>query len=331
MFGSIILEVAIGIVFIYLFLSLISSVITELISSIFQLRSTNLATGIRRLVADTKVGGITDAIYNHPLIAGLSLDGRKPSYIPSHKFAQVFIDIINSETSQTAFKSVGQMRVALTAKLELLKSKPNNDGILNIEVVSNILLFLNEAGDDLGKVQKAIEDWFDGVMERASGWYKRKTQWIILVLSLMLAVLFNVDTIHLAKSLYRDSNLRSGLVAAAEAIAKQPQLNAPLTAKSQPQDVSATGKQTESINDNGVDAMITQINDNLAKLEIPIGWNRDANRKTKLVIEKDDKSWIFTIFGWVLTAIAVSLGAPFWFDTLSKFINIRAAGSKPEK
>jgi hypothetical protein len=33
--------------------------------------------------------------------------------------------------------------------------------------------------------------------------------------------------------------------------------------------------------------------------------------------------------GWLLTAVAVSLGAPFWFDLLSRLVNIRGAGNKP--
>ncbi|HLE37777.1 MAG TPA: hypothetical protein VI699_11610 [Candidatus Acidoferrales bacterium] len=47
-------------------------------------------------------------------------------------------------------------------------------------------------------------------------------------------------------------------------------------------------------------------------------------------------SWIWGLLsehllGWLLTAIAVSLGAPFWFDMLKKIVNLRAAGKEPEK
>lgn len=37
-----------------------------------------------------------------------------------------------------------------------------------------------------------------------------------------------------------------------------------------------------------------------------------------------------SIIGFLLTAIAISLGAPFWFDLLSKIINLRNSGSKPD-
>ena len=32
------------------------------------------------------------------------------------------------------------------------------------------------------------------------------------------------------------------------------------------------------------------------------------------------------LFGWLFTAAAVSLGAPFWFDLLSRVAKLRGAG-----
>jgi hypothetical protein len=36
------------------------------------------------------------------------------------------------------------------------------------------------------------------------------------------------------------------------------------------------------------------------------------------------------LIGWLMTVAAISLGAPFWFDTLSRFVNIRGSGKPPE-
>jgi len=35
--------------------------------------------------------------------------------------------------------------------------------------------------------------------------------------------------------------------------------------------------------------------------------------------------------GWLITILAVSLGAPFWFDTLSRFMNVRSSGKPPDQ
>lgn len=36
------------------------------------------------------------------------------------------------------------------------------------------------------------------------------------------------------------------------------------------------------------------------------------------------------LWGWIVTSIAISLGAPFWFDLLKKIINLRGTGKRPE-
>jgi hypothetical protein len=54
-------------------------------------------------------------------------------------------------------------------------------------------------------------------------------------------------------------------------------------------------------------------------LRLPIGWG--AAREP----------WTERILGWLLTIFAVSLGAPFWFDVLNKFIVIRSTVKPREK
>jgi hypothetical protein len=56
---------------------------------------------------------------------------------------------------------------------------------------------------------------------------------------------------------------------------------------------------------------------------IPVGWTRDDLRISKF------RDIIKKIGGLLLTAFAVSMGAPFWFDVLSKLSNLRSSGNKP--
>ena len=59
-----------------------------------------------------------------------------------------------------------------------------------------------------------------------------------------------------------------------------------------------------------------------------LGWRDnvfyDANRK-----RWDSRIWLERIIGWLLTLLAISLGARFWFDILNKIVNIRFAGKSP--
>src|SRR5208337_654121 len=78
MFGSVILDVAIGMAYIYLLLSLVASVINEALASLVQSRAANLQRGLRSLLSGDSIeaGGLSlvDNIYNHGLIRGLYQD-----------------------------------------------------------------------------------------------------------------------------------------------------------------------------------------------------------------------------------------------------------------
>jgi len=291
MFGSVILDVAISIIFIYLFLSLIGSALNEWISGILKLRSRNLEKGIRNMLNDPDGSGDTKGFYNHPLITALTNGNRKPSYIPPRIFALALLDMVVPADPEKGSRTVSEIR----------------EGVGNIqnEKLKKILLVnLDEAQDNIARVYQNLEKWFDEGMQRVSGWYKRTSQWIVLGYALVIAVGMNVDTISIAGTLYQNGNLRAGLVAAAENVAKQPLGEGSRVRKEQ----------------------INAINVELGKLHFPIGWNQQDE-----AVPNSPTSWFVKICGWLITALAVSLGAPFWFDVLNKAVNLRAAGKKPEE
>lgn len=63
--------------------------------------------------------------------------------------------------------------------------------------------------------------------------------------------------------------------------------------------------------------------DQLQAVGIPFGWNEKA-----VEYFKTDANWLYILTGWLITAIATVFGAPFWFDTLQKFVQLRGAGSQ---
>src|SRR5512132_2778688 len=94
MLGSMALELAISMVFVYLLLSLLCTAINEWIAGLLALRSKTKEQGIRNLVNDGSGTGFAKALYDHPLIKGLCEQGHKPSYIPSRIFALALLDMI---------------------------------------------------------------------------------------------------------------------------------------------------------------------------------------------------------------------------------------------
>jgi hypothetical protein len=305
MFNSGILDVAIGIVFVYLLVSLIVTAANELIAALFKMRGRVLWQGICNLLPAGKGKlNIARQVYAHPLIAGLS-QSALPSYIPSRTFTLTLLDVVSGGTGQIAKAK------QLPAKIDLL---PEN-------LRRPLHLLLSESEDDLERFKTNIEVWFNDSMDRVSGIYKRKVHYALFFLGFVLAVALNVDTIVLANRLSHDSALRAALVSNAEAAARRP---APPNSAAEGQSIS----QQEA-------ALATTIQQ-LNQLSLPIGW---AGTDPDLSPSFATLGWWGGLLdavrrhfvGWMLTALAATLGAPFWFDLLNRFINIRSAGKAPEE
>ena len=296
MLGSAILDIAIGLVFVYLILSLVVTASSEVIVSWLRWRAKNLHDGIGELLRDPKdQQGWAAKLYAHPLIDALSLGPTKPSYIPSRTFAIALLDIIapakpdGSRTSQ-------EVRTAIAE--------------LPPELRRTVTVLFDEAEHDIEKLKTGFEIWFNGSMERVSGWYKRRSQFVILGLAALVTVAYNVDTLSLVRSLSNDAALRASLVAKAQAEVKEP-----LNEEGQNGSVQADAKLENSI---------AALND----LGLPLGWDGaeyQCETPTATIL-----LWGRRLCGWVLTAFAISLGAPFWFDLLNRFMNVRGAGKAPE-
>jgi hypothetical protein len=162
------------------------------------------------------------------------------------------------------------------------------------DVKRTLLALIQNANHDLGQAQKAIEGWFNDTMDRVSGWYKRRTQIWTFLLAALVTIGMNADTLRAARKLWVEPTLRSTVVENARSQAASP---------------PASG---QTVSD-------TQ----LAQLGQLVGW--------QVVVDWSALAWLERLVGWVLTICAVSLGAPFWFDTLNRVANIRAAGKNPEE
>ncbi len=306
MFGSQILDVVIGIVFIYLLLSLICSALNEFVSRIFSMRAKNLEQGIRNLLNDPEFTGYAKDVYNHPLIKSLEREGKLPSYIPSRTFALVLMDVVGCAESGSGSKRFKSFR-STVAK------------IANNNLKKMLLVHIDVAENNLNKLVENIGEWFDNAMQRVSGWYKRKAQLIILFLALALCLLFNADSLMIANSLSHDAAMRNAVALAAEEYVKQPP---PAKPDEKP------GEESLAAEDKILLMRIKQVREQIQKLQLPIGWAKMSDDPR--AVPASLPSWLAKILGILFTTIAVSLGAPFWFDVLNKFVNLRSAGGRPE-
>jgi hypothetical protein len=163
------------------------------------------------------------------------------------------------------------------------------------------------AENDIDKFRTSIEQWFDDAMQRVSGWYTRTAKLILLVIGLGLAVGLNVDSYGLANALWKDPTLRTAVDEQAKAIAKSG--NVPTGSACESGSASPQDPNEKIISNIGC----------LHSLRLPIGWGKSN--------PANPAHYPGRILGWIITGFAISLGAPFWFNTLQKVI--RSTGPPP--
>lgn len=332
MFGSQVLETAAGLAFVYLVLSTFASAINEAIAGIFALRARGLESSLKNMLAENvaqpaalaaAAGGapqiavaagatpaqagwnVASALLEHPVVSNLSAPRAfwkgfsKPAYLEAGTFASVLLDIVAPDSGG----SLAQIRASV-------------DGLQNKELRRALLPLVDQAAGDIDKARANIESWYDQAMDRLSGMYKRRAQFVLFVLGLVIAASMNIDTIRTVTTLWKDPVVREQLLEQAKEAAKS---NRPGTATAP--DLQQALKEAKTATDN--------FDQQYSSMATPLGW-----AKTPAEYYKTGWGqwwWLVCLLGWLLTGVAVSFGAPFWFDFLNNTLklNARLNGAKP--
>lgn len=316
----VIIDLAISFSLLYLVLSLVASEIQGLLTTVLEWRAKHLRESIVNLLGGkSSEDPIIEKLYNNPLIKSLNqkdLSRAKsigPSYIASEVFARAFLETIEdlSPTSDNIDSLVENIKVS-----SLPDTLKENFLVLTKLAKSKV----KKTENQLEQLEKEVRDWYDRSMERATGVYKRNAKAAALIVALFIVIVANVDTVYIAKSLAQDKILLSTITQASEQF---------MTINSE-----TVACMTAAEDKQGKTTCLAPITDNLnITLEqlapIPIGWDLSEPFK-KQFRPFTLKSIVNAIVGWGLSAIAISMGAPFWFDLLNKVVNIRNTGAKPK-
>jgi hypothetical protein len=298
LFGSAILDTAIGLVFVYLLLAIFCTTVNEGLSSVFSLRAKYLKRSLEQLLQDPQgAADLLKKFYAHPVIASMMNGQRHPSYIPARSFARVIMDLVTPNI-------LGPLD--FNALESGMKSLPPG------RIKTALLSLIQDADKNLDRAQGNIEAWYDDAMDRVSGWYKRHIQIVTIFVALVITVATNADTVNITWRLWTDPGMRTALVEQWKERVKTPRPTATVKYEDPNNPLKPTVTTSEG----------NQITDQDRKLLGNIlGWSNQL----------ENVSWLERILGWILTVIAVSLGAPFWFDALNKFMNIRNSGKSPNE
>lgn len=336
MFGSTILDVTIGLAFLYFILSLMTTTLTELVARFLALRSNNLRRGIESLLNDMKSNQLAQEFYRHPLIAALSRrtwidalfrrESGKPSYIPSEAFAKALVDIILS-------KKEGVPMRPLEEYADLLRKVLQDE---NVPIDPNVkcqLLIVLEQAKTAEEAYGAIRKWFDDMMDRVSGWYKRKVQLATLGVAVLVTLAVNADTPLIFNRMLNDPVLRDAVSSAAEEFvrdvpATDGQEVAPPGQDGADSADEAHAAETDAADTLELDATSDRLNYLQAQLNTfdLIGWSDNPDDPRAWPATDDYNAIASKIIGLLVTTVLVSLGAPFWFDILQRLTRIRATG-----
>lgn len=308
-----ILDTAIGLTFIFVALSLVCSFIQELLATVFSWRSEFLERGLRSMLQrtpesdddgpDTAGEGLTDKVLTSAFIREkLSAQARKrgrrvPSYLSSRTFGLALLDTI-------APPATGGQDLLARARTGLAQILPDHEH----PVRRQLEVLIDEAGGDRDKFRGAVEGWYDDTMDRVSGWYKRRSQVVLVAIGILVAGFANTDTVEVTTRLWKEDAVRAAIVAqASEAV--------------------------EAGDEEDLETRLEEhgsLVDGVRQLDLPIGWNEANGQPEDLDVVGGDDSTIAWLAGVLLTGLALSFGAPFWFDALSKLARMRISGRKPE-
>jgi hypothetical protein len=388
MLSSPIIDLALGLTFVFGVTAALASLLTELIARFVGLRGAYLLSGLRELVDDgVSSTNLTDVTADYgamhdlmrsgqphqdlpdiqPPVAGKPSGQSPPPRKPSMTAALLGGPILSSQGMGGQLSSSRQLTLSRTTdtgrlpkiqanktriggKWSQLRSLPSYisaksfaDAIMNLVVPDqsgqttmtgiedaiktlpptmpfgqSLQALVKDADGDVNRFRTSVEEWYDDHMDRVSGWYKRYTAVITLVVGAIVIVLLNLNALSIGRTLYTENAVSTAVSAVA--------------AKA----TSCSGVSQDCLAD-----LEDQLS-SAAAAGLPVGWGTvRACREHGVQCNWMDERGIFSPYGdssgqfvlvlagFIIMIISIVPGAQFWFGLLSKIGALRSTGPKP--
>jgi hypothetical protein len=312
------IDILLGLSVVMLMVSLVVTVLTSAVTNFLQTRGKNLAAGLAGLLRQIHPGlphevadAISNAILTHPLI---TCNGKTlAATIHREELTALLLELASDDGPVHLAADVRQHLV------DLLNRNGITDPAAVMANVRSLLLVLEQAHPELSNMQRTataflqeapsaflakINGWFDQTMDRVADRFTQSTRVITFAASLLVALGLQLDTAALVSRLNADPQLRKSLVdqAIAESAKDLPELQAG--------NEQAYAKQAE-------------LQANLQKfagediINVPANWPDWKGRW----------NWnnaFMKSLGILLSALLLSLGAPFWYNALKNLVRLRS-------
>ncbi|MFM2231181.1 MAG: hypothetical protein RL607_2439 [Bacteroidota bacterium] len=338
-----ILELLIAVGLFYFLFSTLVSILFEWYAYKTEQRGRFLYETLHKLLQDPSNKNYGALFYSHFNLVSIRKNSHSyPQYISSEMFADTLIDIIGGQSEQTTFTPVfdpnDPTQLVQVTLEEHRIADPYERYCKGVEAMQysplkSILRSFGEKTTNYTELKAHLMKWYEDYMARVTGWYKSKIKNTLLILSFLVCITLNVDSISFIKKINADEELRKSLVNGAEQlIAERLKHNQKEEAKMKTTEnltFIVDGEQIQktvrlSPNDSMYIAQINATVTSIQQNHIPIGYTEGITAPFQSV-----SRFLWWLLGIGLSTFALSFGAPFWFEVLVKAVNIRRSGIKP--
>ncbi|MBK8562296.1 MAG: hypothetical protein IPN76_02870 [Saprospiraceae bacterium] len=296
------LEVIIGLIFTFMLLSLLGTTLNELVSAWRGWRGFYMEEALKRLLEFDDKKDVFEKFMKNPLFKqmmqhkAILRKSQAPAYLSSANFTSILTNVL--KTKDKAVKTVD----------DIIQGVPEGSQLREV-----LEQFKEEGHTSVEAFKGRMQSWFDDIMSQSSGWYKRHLQFVTFFVGLGIAIVLNADSFQIYLHLTTNAANRQKLSALATSFAAENETVPNLTT---PPTEPLTGAEIKK----GVQEFVNTPEFRTASNILGLGWSREDFLVGPAL-------WLRRLLGWFITALAVSLGAPFWFDVLKKIITIQSTGN----
>lgn len=327
MFNSVILSIAITLIFVYLVLAIMVTGVNETWFTFTRSRARQLEKFLGNLFFDKEWKTIFKEIMESPFITVLK-KGKNipPAIIPAKNFVSALLTYIGKGKSD--IQSIMNGVNSNTDKGEFYKmfdsivSKPN----ISVE-----------------EIRSELEQIFNNAMDRLSGWYTRNAKIWSFAVAFIICSALNIDSINIFNHLWNESktgnvaNVEKSVASIDQAMKNIVKDENGIHIKNSSGTQQNAGNTTAPAGQKAVSDSASKLIEDmkqsvgqvkegynmLTDLDVPLGWKAANIPECTPSCWLNFGLWTLKILGILLTAFATSLGAPFWFDLLSRVTPIK--------
>lgn len=334
MFNSTLLSIVITLAFIYLLVAIMVTGINETFFTLRRQKAKQLEKFLSNFFFDKEWKKIFSKFKDSPYIQVLKKDAESfPAAIPASIFAKTVIGIISDgKYDHKTLKSK-------------VTNKPCEEKGGLFKLMDSWLAQYEKEDDAIGKIESNLENIFNNSMERLTGWYKRFAKILSFIIGLIICIMLNLDTINITNRLWKNKDQADKIASFAVDMTKNLGKDSTGTIVFKPTSGDQVVVQTK---DSLVKTQVTIRKDSatadsvnmmvpLRMIErsykvvsdsgIPMGWSKENVPDTSKGFWEGLVNWLLKILGILITAFAVALGAPFWFDLLTRITPLKKSAA----